>query len=211
MAIVTLITMVFVGIVTAVASIENPYHEKIRIDMLGGPVLLPCTERDDLVFHYWVLPDLITIVRENFTARPMDLCLLSNRSLHLPATHRQDLGDYLCLVEDPANQKLFYYKRTVYLYRAPLAEIYRTNLIIAACASGAVLVIFTVGCCIYCNRYEIKTRKRNAKDIELLQTHYRENGTTTQINYDHNVAVISVPGNDVTVHSIPTEYGATKM
>ncbi|KAK2168773.1 hypothetical protein LSH36_14g04009 [Paralvinella palmiformis] len=160
--------VVAVAVSTLASVAESRNDSTVRIDQYGESVMLTCTERDDVTFNHWLLPDIETIVDQSYSDQ--QVALLSNWSLYISRVEREHLGDYICSVVDETNKRPVYYKIHLYLYSPTIWEIYRHNFVIGGSAAGIVLLVFVFVCSVDNCRYSVRQqRKRKQRDMEMVK------------------------------------------
>jgi hypothetical protein len=158
--IITVMTILCLGTMLPPGDCSNLYSA--RIDKYGESMTLTCTEREDVTFDHWVLPDVHTIVEWPYSDHQMEL--LANKSLYFASVEKEHLGDYICRVIDNNTSEPVYYRTTLYLYVQTLWETYHHNVIVGCSASGVVLVLLTFICTI--DRCRYSTRQQSKKEKE---------------------------------------------
>ena len=151
---------------TFAAGIQSQNINAVRIYSYGVSVTLTCTERDNVTFNHWLLPDVQTIVDQAYTGD--QVTLLSNWSLHIAHVDSEHLGDYVCRVNDIVQNKPLYFKTELYLYVPPVWEIYRQNFIVGGSAAAVLLGLFLFVCTLdSCSYTARQRRKQKRQDVEL--------------------------------------------
>jgi len=173
---------VIVLLLCTILTIEGHNIRHKKVEKLGLDVTLHCWDEEagdsvpePRLFH-WALPNTHIIYPTYDNTSEQSVYLINDVDLYINQVNFDHLGSYMCFHEYKRQKRY----RRVELSLPGLWEIYKMNVIIGCAAAGAVLVLFTVGCCVHSLRYERKMEGTN--DSQIL--HGYENRSFSPSEYD---------------------------